>query len=60
MSIDLFYIIFMTVFMLVICLTWLFVESYYLGGDYYIFGNYARKKTFFEKFFDGLKVMLKL
>ena len=31
-----------------------------LGGDYYLFGNYARKKTFLEKLSDGLKVMLKL
>ena len=60
MSIDLFYIIFMTVFLLMLFGCYLVVESYYLGGDYYIFGNYARKKTFFEKFFDGLKILLKL
>ena len=60
MNVDLFYIIFMTAFMLFICLIWLFVESYYLGGDYYVIGNYARKKTFFEKLFDGLKIMLEL
>ena len=60
MNVDLFYIIFMTAFMLIICLTWLFIESYYLGGDYYDYGFYARKKTFFEKLFDGLKIMLKL
>ena len=60
MNIGLFYTVFMTVFMLVLFGCYLVVESYYLGGDYYIFGNYARKKTFFEKFFDGLKILLKI
>lgn len=60
MNIGLFYTIFMTVFLLILFGCYLFVESYYLGGDYYVFGNYARKKSFFEKLFDGLKIMLKL
>ena len=60
MSIGLFYTIFMTVFLLVLFGCYLFVESYYLGGDYYVFGNYARKKTVLEKFFDGFKILLKI
>ena len=60
MNIGLFYTVFMTVFLLVLFGCYLVVESYYLGGDYYLKGNYARKKTFFEKFFDGLKILLKL
>jgi len=57
---GLFYTIFMTIFLLVLFGCHIVIESYYLGGDYYIFGNYARKKTFFEKFFDGFKIMLKI
>lgn len=59
-NVDILYIMVMTVTMIVICGLWLCVESFNLGGDYYLKGNYARKKTFFEKLADGLKVMLKL
>ena len=59
-NVDILYIMVMTVTMIVICGLWLCVESFSLGGDYYLKGNYARKKTFFEKLSDGLKVMLKL
>ena len=58
--IELFYIMVMTVTMVVICGFWLLTEAFNLGGDYYLKGNYARKKTFFEKLSDGLKIMLKL
>ena len=60
MNVDILYIMVMTVTMIVTCGLWLCVESFSLGGDYYLKGNYARKKTFFEKLFDGLKIMLKL
>lgn len=59
-NVDILYIMVMTIFMVVICALWLCVESFNLGGDYYLKGNYARKKTFFEKLSDGLKIMLKL
>ncbi len=59
-NVDILYIMVMTVTMIVICGLWLLSESFHLGGDYYLKGNYARKKTFFEKLSDGLKVMLKL
>lgn len=60
MNVDILYIMVMTIIVTVICGLWLCVESFHLGGDYYVFGNYARRKNFFEKLFDGLKIMLKL
>ena len=59
-NVEILYIVVMTVTMIVICGLWLLTESFHLGGDYYLKDNYARKKTFLEKLFDGLKIMLKL
>ena len=33
--------------------------AYGLGGDFYIFQNYGRRKKFLEKILDGLEIVLK-
>ena len=34
--------------------------AYGLGGDYYVIGNYARRKNWIEKILDGLEVLRKM
>ncbi len=48
-------------FILIIAIGWLLcAQAYSIGGEFYINGNYGRRKTKFERLCDGLEKLAKL
>lgn len=47
--------------LLLVCFSgWLVIENAWsLGGEYYISGNYGRKKTWLERLIDGFEKLSK-
>jgi len=47
-----------TTFVLVCVFGWLTIESAWnLGGEFYIKGNYGRRKNWIERLFDGFEIL---
>jgi len=50
-----------TTLLLVFVFGWLSVESAWsVGGEYYIKGNYARRKKWIERLLDGFEILRKM